>query len=90
MNTSEISKTVRAVFNAIFNFQNGLIVILLALSGYVVYDVYDRSVVSNDTKAIVNHLVWNIKGECFFVKPSRYAEDKVYLVKVSDCNKEDQ
>lgn len=89
MNAVETGKTVRAIFKAIFNFQNGLIVILLALSGYVVYDVYDRSMASNDTKSIVNHLVWNIKGECFFVKPSRYAEDKVYLVKVSDCNKED-
>ena len=33
---------------------------------------------------IQNHLVWNIKGECFFVRPATYT---VYLVRVEDCDK---
>ena len=33
---------------------------------------------------IQNRLVWNIKGECFFVRP---ATNTVYLVRVEDCDK---
>lgn len=33
---------------------------------------------------IQNRLVWNIKGECYFVKP---AANTVYLVRVEDCDK---
>ena len=34
---------------------------------------------------IQNHLVFNTKGECFFVRPND--EVTVYLVRVSDCDK---
>ena len=34
---------------------------------------------------IQNHLVWSIKGECFFVRP--HAETTVYLVRVVDCDR---
>jgi ABC-type spermidine/putrescine transport system permease subunit II len=34
---------------------------------------------------IQNHLVWSIKGECFFVRP--HAETTVYLIRVADCDK---
>ena len=34
---------------------------------------------------IQNHLVWSIKGECFFVRP--HAEQTVYLIRVADCDK---
>jgi hypothetical protein len=33
---------------------------------------------------IQNHLVWNIKGECYFVRP---ATNAVYLIRVEDCDK---
>ena len=33
---------------------------------------------------IQNHLVWNIKGECYFVRP---AVNTVYLIRVQDCDK---
>jgi len=33
---------------------------------------------------IQNRLVWNIKGECFFVRP---ATNTVYLIRVNDCDK---
>ena len=33
---------------------------------------------------IQNHLVWNIKGECYFVRPTTNA---VYLIRVEDCDK---
>lgn len=39
---------------------------------------------SNDTE-IKNHLVWSIKGECYFVKPLNATDN--LLVRVSDCDK---
>ena len=32
-----------------------------------------------------NHLVWSVKGECFFVRP--YSSETVYLIRVQDCDK---
>ena len=34
---------------------------------------------------VQNHLIWNIKGECFFVRPND--GNTVYLVRVQDCDK---
>jgi hypothetical protein len=34
---------------------------------------------------IQNHLVWSIKGECFFVRPD--TDVTVYLIRVNDCDK---
>jgi hypothetical protein len=34
---------------------------------------------------IQNHLVWSIKGECFFVRP--HSTETVYLIRVQDCDK---
>ena len=34
---------------------------------------------------VQNHLVWSIKGECFFVRP--HSDVTVYLIRVSDCDK---
>ncbi len=34
---------------------------------------------------IQNHLVWSIKGECFFVRPD--TDVTVYLIRVADCDK---
>jgi hypothetical protein len=33
---------------------------------------------------IQNHLVWSIKGECYFVRP---ATNTVYLIRVEDCDR---
>ena len=34
---------------------------------------------------VQNHLVWSIKGECFFVRP--HSDVTVYLIRVTDCDK---
>lgn len=34
---------------------------------------------------IKNHLVWSIKGECYFVKPLNATDN--LLVRVNDCDK---
>ena len=37
--------------------------------------------------SIQHHLVWSIKGECFFVRP--HSDETVYLIRVKDCDKSD-
>lgn len=34
---------------------------------------------------IQNHLTWDIKGQCFFVRPND--DVTVYLIRVTDCDK---
>jgi hypothetical protein len=34
---------------------------------------------------IQNHLVWDIKGACFFVRP--HTDVTTYLIRVSDCDR---
>lgn len=34
---------------------------------------------------VQNHLVWDIKGECFFVRP--HSDVTVYLIRVPDCDR---
>jgi hypothetical protein len=34
---------------------------------------------------VQNHLIWDIKGQCFFVRP--YSDVTVYLIRVSDCDR---
>jgi hypothetical protein len=34
---------------------------------------------------IQNHLVWNNKGECYFVRP--HTSVTTYLIRVEDCDK---
>jgi hypothetical protein len=35
--------------------------------------------------SIQNHLIWSIKGECYFVRP--HNGSTVYLIRVEDCDK---
>jgi hypothetical protein len=37
--------------------------------------------------SIQHHLVWSLKGECFFVRP--HSNETVYLIRVKDCDKSD-
>ena len=34
---------------------------------------------------VQNHLVWDVKGQCFFVRP--HTDVTTYLIRVSDCDK---
>lgn len=34
---------------------------------------------------VQNHLAWDIKGQCFFVRPND--DVTVYLIRVADCDK---
>ena len=44
-----------------------------------------QDVLKDFKDGIQNHLVWSIKGECFFVRP--HTEQTVYLIRVADCDR---
>jgi hypothetical protein len=61
---------------------------LLLLWGVMSYIYSNKKTVGIDSEVkngIQNHLVWSIKGECFFIRPTE--DDRVYLIAVPDCDK---
>lgn len=38
-----------------------------------------------EVKGVQHHLVWDVSGSCYFVRP--YNEKTNYLIPVPDCNK---
>ena len=67
------------------------IVVFLALisSGVAIYNLVDvvrkPALIEVVQGSIQHHLVWSIKGECYFVRP--YSTETVYLIRVQDCDK---
>jgi hypothetical protein len=66
----------------------GYVLVMALVASTVAY--YVRPTPTPDTlkdfkDGIQNHLVWSIKGECFFVRP--HAETTVYLIRVADCDR---
>jgi hypothetical protein len=56
------------------------------VSIYSLIDIVRKPPDLKDFKgSIQHHLVWSIKGECYFVRP--YSSETVYLVRVEDCDK---
>ena len=65
-----------------------LVAFLIALYGTATngYLSGKQNEVLKDYKdGIQNHLTWNIKGECYFVRPND--DVTVYLIRVADCDK---
>jgi hypothetical protein len=65
------------------------IIIGLLLIGFVGYNQLQTLINPPDLQqfkgGIQNHLVWNIKGECYFVRP--HTTSTTYLIRVEDCDK---
>ena len=60
-------------------------IFLLFYSVLTLLDVTRKPTPLDETDGVQHHLVWDINGKCFFVKPhSRYTN---YLVAVPDCDK---
>lgn len=63
-----------------------LFAVMVIVLGYQALTYSPNTVEYKDFKdGIQNHLVWSIKGECFFVRPQ--TELTVHLVRVADCDK---
>jgi hypothetical protein len=68
------------------NFSTWLTTILACVIIYQMYNMDTKPSEFKDFKdGVQNHLVWSIKGECFFVRP--HTEQTVFLVRVADCDK---
>lgn len=44
-----------------------------------------NNVLKDYKDGIQNHLAWDIKGQCFFVRPND--DVTVYMIRVTDCDK---
>jgi hypothetical protein len=63
-----------------------IIIIALAYYFFIMAPPSKEPPVLKDFKdGIQNHLVWSIKGECFFVRP--HTETTVFLIRVADCDR---
>ena len=45
----------------------------------------ENTVLKEYKDGIQNHLTWDIKGQCYFVRPTE--ETTVYLIRVTDCDR---
>ena len=60
----------------------GIILGSFIFAGFAAW--YENGPLVESKGGIQNRLVWNIKGECYFVRPATHA---VYLIRVEDCDK---
>ncbi len=58
---------------------------LLARSAKKDFEELKNPPALSDVKGVQNHLVWDVSGNCYFVRP--HNEYTNYLVAVPDCNK---
>lgn len=77
-------------------FRNNIIAILLnivlLLVGYALYVNVKTTYEANknppelkEFKGVQNHLVWDVQGKCFFIRP--HNDYTNYLISVPDCDK---
>ena len=58
----------------------------LLLTIFNLIDVVRKPAAINIVEGSVqHHLVWDNKGQCYFVRP--YSNEVVYLIRVQDCDK---
>jgi len=66
-----------------------VIIIGLLLIAFTAYTQFQSLVSPPELQqfkgGIQNHLVWNNKGECYFVRP--HTTSTTYLIRVEDCDK---
>jgi hypothetical protein len=66
----------------VFGYLLGIIIGSFIMAGIAVW--YENPPLTETKGGIQNHLVWDIKGQCYFVRP---ATNTVYLIRVEDCDK---
>ena len=79
------------MFKSVIEFVKKHIVVILAglTLGFVGYNqcisLTNPPELQQFKGGIQNHLVWNNKGECYFVRP--HTNVTTYLIRVEDCDK---
>ncbi|NBP01800.1 MAG: hypothetical protein EBU90_17010 [Proteobacteria bacterium] len=59
--------------------------IIISMEAKTSYEELKNPPSLKEVKGIQNHLVWDVNGNCYFVRP--HNEYTNYLVAVPDCNK---
>jgi len=62
-----------------------LVVVFLVGFSVTLNNIKPNNVLKEYKDGIQNHLIWSIKGECFFVRPD--TDVTVYLIRVVDCDR---
>jgi outer membrane biogenesis lipoprotein LolB len=57
----------------------------LLVTAFIPMDKKQNVQLKDYKDGIQNHLAWDIKGQCFFVRPND--DVTVYLIRVADCDK---
>lgn len=66
-------------------FYIGVLLVIYGLMTYTYVNKRNSGIESEVKNGIQNHLVWSIKGECYFIRPT--VDDRVYMIAVPDCDK---
>lgn len=63
------------------------IIVLLAGFCYIQYKTLHETpeTLKEFKDGVQNHLVWDVKGQCFFVRP--HSDVTTYLIRITDCDK---
>jgi len=69
----------------LWNILGYVLVMALVVSTILYYTKPTPDTIKDFKDGIQNHLVWSIKGECFFVRP--HTEQTTYLIRVADCDR---
>lgn len=68
---------------------NFIILLVLGLFGGSIYytsnSLKEPEVLKEYKDGVQNHLTWDIKGKCYFVRPN--TDTTVYLIYVPDCDR---
>jgi hypothetical protein len=67
------------------NMMLALFIIICIISIKQIIDNYKNPPALKEYSGIQNHLVWSVKGECYFVRP--HNDYTNYLVRTEDCDK---
>jgi hypothetical protein len=83
---SKLSKSISGWFKTYYIVLGLIGFSILASILWTTYDSLKNPPDLMDFKGgIQNHLVWSIKGECYYVRP--YTTNTTYLIRVLDCDK---
>ena len=76
---------IKSLKEPFFQLVVGVIVIIFIAQAFDRLNNNTPEALNEFKDGVQNHLVWSIKGECFFVRP--HSDVTVYLIRVTDCDK---
>ena len=63
----------------------GVVIIVLIAQAFDKLNTHAPEALKEFKDGVQNHLTWDIKGQCYFVRP--HSDVTVYLIRVPDCDR---